>query len=79
MIVLDGGHPGPTQCVQFNPRLMMLASACNSMVGEGVCVVRKRCGQGLIGILIHVYFRHSGCQASKIQRRSMSPEQKIVT
>eukprot|EP00731_Ephydatia_muelleri_P034088 Em0047g7a len=31
VIVLDGGHPGPTQCVQFNPRLMMLASACNSM------------------------------------------------
>lgn len=37
--ILDGGHPGPTQCVQFNPRLMMLASACNSMVHFGcVCV-----------------------------------------
>ena len=35
--ILDGGHPGPTQCVQFNPRLMMLASACNSMVNVFGC------------------------------------------
>ena len=30
--VLEGGHPGPTHCVQFNPKLMMMAMACNSMV-----------------------------------------------
>ncbi len=30
--VLDGGHAGPTHCVQFNPKLMTLATACNSMV-----------------------------------------------
>lgn len=30
--VLDGGHPGPTHCTQFNPKLMMMASACSSMV-----------------------------------------------
>ena len=32
--VLDGGHPGPTHCVQFNPKLMMMATACTSMVRE---------------------------------------------
>ena len=30
--VLDGGHPGPTHCVQFNPKLMMIATACTNMV-----------------------------------------------
>lgn len=30
--VLDGGHPGPTYNVQFNPKLMMAASTCNSVV-----------------------------------------------
>ena len=30
--VLDGGHPGPTHCAQFNPKFMMMASACSSMV-----------------------------------------------
>ena len=30
--VLEGGHPGPTHCVQFNPKLMMMATACSSMV-----------------------------------------------
>lgn len=25
-------HVGPVQCVQFNPKYMLLASACNSMV-----------------------------------------------
>jgi COMPASS component SWD2 len=29
--VLDGGHPSPTYNVQFNPKLMMAASACNSI------------------------------------------------
>ena len=32
--VLDGGHPSPTYSVQFNPKLMMAASACNSVVRE---------------------------------------------
>ena len=31
--VLDGGHPGPTHCCQFNPKLMMMATACSSTVG----------------------------------------------
>ena len=39
--VLDGGHPGPTHCVQFNPKFMMMASACTSMVSE-----RKERGKG---------------------------------
>ena len=25
-------HPGPVQCVGFNPKLMMLATACTNMV-----------------------------------------------
>lgn len=29
--VLNGDHPGPIQCVQFNPKYMMLASACTNM------------------------------------------------
>lgn len=28
---LQGDHPGPIQCVQFNPKYMMLASACTNM------------------------------------------------
>ena len=44
--VLDGGHPGPTHCVQFNPKFMMMASACTSMVsGRGV---RGREGGGCL-------------------------------
>ena len=30
--VLQGDHTGPVQCVQFNPKYMMLATACSSMV-----------------------------------------------
>jgi len=29
--VLQGEHVGPVQCVQFNPKYMVLASACNNM------------------------------------------------
>ena len=29
--VLNGEHPGAVQCVQFNPKLMMFASACTNM------------------------------------------------
>lgn len=29
--VLDGGHPGPTYCAQFNPKLMMMATSCTNM------------------------------------------------
>lgn len=29
--VLTGEHVGPVHCVQFNPKYMMLASACNNM------------------------------------------------
>ncbi|CAK1603217.1 unnamed protein product [Parnassius mnemosyne] len=29
--VLNGDHPAPIQCVQFNPKFMMLASACTNM------------------------------------------------
>lgn len=28
---LNGGHPGPTQCVAFNPKYVMLASACSAL------------------------------------------------
>ena len=35
--VLDGGHPGPTYNLQFNPKLMMAASACNSVVSRVCC------------------------------------------
>ena len=31
---LDGGHPGPTTSVQFNPRFMTLASACTNVVSQ---------------------------------------------
>ena len=30
--VLDGGHPHPSHCVQFNPKFMMIASSCKSIV-----------------------------------------------
>ena len=29
--VLNGGHQGPVQCVQFNPCYMMMASACSQL------------------------------------------------
>ncbi|VDI21932.1 WD repeat-containing protein 82-like [Mytilus galloprovincialis] len=29
--VFNCDHPGPVQCVQFNPKLMMLATACTNM------------------------------------------------
>lgn len=32
LTVLEGNHPGPIQCVAFNPKYMMLASACTNMV-----------------------------------------------
>ena len=31
--ILQGDHAGPVQCVQFNPKYMMLATACSNMVG----------------------------------------------
>ena len=31
--ILQGDHSGPVQCVQFNPKYMMLATACSNMVG----------------------------------------------
>ena len=30
--VLEGNHPGPTKCVRFNPKYMMIGSACTNMV-----------------------------------------------
>ncbi len=32
MVILNGEHTGPVQCVQFNPKYMMLATACSNMV-----------------------------------------------
>ena len=32
VVVLDGGHPHPSHSVQFNPKFMMMASACRSIV-----------------------------------------------
>ena len=29
--VLNGDHSGPVRCVQFNPKYMMMASACKNM------------------------------------------------
>ena len=29
--VLNGDHSGPVQCVQFNPKYMLMASACKDM------------------------------------------------
>ncbi|KAL5015434.1 hypothetical protein ScPMuIL_009704 [Solemya velum] len=31
VVVLNCDHPGPVQCVQFNPKYMMLATACTNM------------------------------------------------
>ena len=33
---LNADHTGPVQCVQFNPKYMMLASACNNMVSRQI-------------------------------------------
>jgi len=30
--VLEGNHPNPIGCVAFNPKYMMVASACNNAV-----------------------------------------------
>lgn len=30
--ILQSDHPGPVQCIQFNPKYMMMASACQNMV-----------------------------------------------
>ncbi len=32
VVVLNGDHTAPVQCVQFNPKYMMLATACTNMV-----------------------------------------------
>lgn len=54
--VLQGDHTAPVQCVQFNPKYMMLSTACNSMVGP--CINRHvlsltvTCKKG-IAIAIH--------------------------
>jgi len=32
VVVLNGDHTGPVQHIQFNPKYMMLASACSNMV-----------------------------------------------
>ena len=32
LCVLDGGHPGPTRCVQFNPKYMSMVTTCNNLV-----------------------------------------------
>lgn len=37
--VLNADHTGPVQCVQFNPKYMMLASGCTNMVGVNVLYV----------------------------------------
>ena len=34
LAVLGGDHTGPVQCVQFNPKYMMLATACSNMVSK---------------------------------------------
>lgn len=31
VVILNGEHTGPVQCVQFNPKYMMLSSACTNM------------------------------------------------
>ena len=30
--VMNADHPGPVHCVQFNPKYMMMATACTNMV-----------------------------------------------
>jgi len=39
LTVLEGNHPGPIQCVGFNPKYMMLASACTNMVSSEYSVM----------------------------------------
>ena len=34
VVVLNGDHNSPVQCVQFNPKYMMLATACTNMVSD---------------------------------------------
>jgi len=36
VVVLNGDHSGPVQHIQFNPKYMMLASACSNMVCSSV-------------------------------------------
>jgi WD40 repeat protein len=40
--VFNCDHPGPVQCVQFNPKLMMLATACTNMVGHCNKLIKSR-------------------------------------
>ena len=32
VVILNGDHTGPVQCIQFNPKYMMLTTACSNMV-----------------------------------------------
>lgn len=50
--VLDGGHPHPSHAIQFNPKFMMMASACKSIVSYIVNTVPLH--NVIISILIMV-------------------------
>ena len=52
--MLDGGHAGPTHCVQFNPKLMTMATACNSMVSD-------REGVECVGVWSETWSRYLSC------------------
>ena len=41
VVVLNGEHSGPVQCVQFNPKYMMLATACTNMVSSRISSVKN--------------------------------------
>ena len=46
--VLEGNHPNPVACVAFNPKYMMITSACNNAVSRwGGVWLRVGCKGGL--------------------------------
>lgn len=49
--VLDGGHPGPTHCVLFNPKLMTMTTACTNMVRHVSEASGKRVNSYFAGFL----------------------------
>lgn len=57
-------HTGPVQCVQFNPKYMMMATGCSNMVT--ILLFKLFNYQDLLNILYFHFFRLFGCLVLKI-------------
>ena len=55
VVVLNGEHTGPVQSVQFNPKYMMLASACTNMVCNCSLYVSLNVKSPLLSLLLYIH------------------------